>query len=85
MNLGAMPVSLASLKCVLRTHRAHSGFLLTHNSAEFENLQLYTNLEKISHNISKYHILAELVSKEACVVHEHAVRVCISGRGTVKQ
>lgn len=77
-------MSLASLKCVLRTHRAHSGFLLTHNSAEFENLQLYTDLEKISHNISKYRILAQLANK-ACVVHEHAVRVCISGRQTVKQ
>lgn len=79
-------MSLASLKCVLRTSRASRGFPLTHNSAEFENLQLYTNHEKVSHNISKYLILAELANKKkACIVNEVCVCDGISGRGIVKQ
>lgn len=58
---------------------------LTYNSVEFENLELYTNLEKISHNISKYLILAKTASKNTCVIHQHCVGVYISKRGIVKQ
>lgn len=76
------PVSTESLTCVLRTNRAHRGFLFTLNSEEFENRELYTNLEK---KISKCIILEKLANKNVCVIHEHCVSVCISETGGIEQ
>lgn len=52
-----------------------------HNSMEFENLELYINLEEMSH-ISKYLTLPKIANKKRCVIYQRCA--CVSEKRIAK-
>lgn len=74
-------MSIEFFTCVLRINRVYRGFFFIFNFEEFENRELYINLEK---DVLKCIILEKFVNKNVCVIYEYCVSVCILEMGGIE-